>query len=93
MPRAGPHPFVVMPAYNEGPDIEAAVMAWHDGVASRITDTELVVVDICSTEVPVQHFARTAGHQSMRGLLKWARTGVKCSRELLELRRSLSRER
>jgi dolichol-phosphate mannosyltransferase len=37
-------------------------------------------------EVPVRHFPRLAGQQSLRGLAKWSRTGVRCARELVALR-------
>ncbi|MDF1504578.1 glycosyltransferase family 2 protein [Roseisolibacter sp. H3M3-2] len=37
-------------------------------------------------EVRVRHFARRAGHQSLAGLLTWARIGRRCVRELLALR-------
>jgi glycosyltransferase involved in cell wall biosynthesis len=37
-------------------------------------------------EVAVRHFPRTAGHQSLAGLLTWARIGPRCLRELLALR-------
>jgi glycosyltransferase involved in cell wall biosynthesis len=37
-------------------------------------------------EVPVRHFARRAGHQSLAGLATWARIGRRCVRELLALR-------
>ena len=38
------------------------------------------------TEVHVRHFPRTAGQQSLRGLLKWARVGRRCVGELVALR-------
>lgn len=44
-------------------------------------------------EVPVRHFARSAGQQSLRGFVKWCRTGARCSRELLDLRLALARGR
>ena len=37
-------------------------------------------------EVPVRHFARTAGEQSLRGITKWASVGPRCVTELLRLR-------
>jgi dolichol-phosphate mannosyltransferase len=41
----------------------------------------------CSViELPVRHFPRLAGQQSLRGLAKWSRTGVRCARELVALR-------
>lgn len=44
-------------------------------------------------EVPVRHFPRTAGHQSLRGVATWGRTGARCARELLRLRLTLARGR
>jgi hypothetical protein len=41
-------------------------------------------------EVPVRHFPRLAGQQSLRGLAKWSRTGVRCARELVALRLATS---
>lgn len=42
-------------------------------------------------EVPVQHFPRTAGQQSLAGLMKWVAIGRRCLRELFELRASTIR--
>jgi glycosyltransferase involved in cell wall biosynthesis len=39
-----------------------------------------------SLEIPVQHFARTAGEQSLAGLRKWGRVGARCAGDLLALR-------
>jgi hypothetical protein len=44
-------------------------------------------------DVPVRHFPRTAGQQSLRGVVKWGRTGARCARELARLRYSLARGR
>lgn len=44
-------------------------------------------------EVPVRHFARSAGQQSLQGLVKWGRTGARCARELIGLRLSMARGR
>jgi glycosyltransferase involved in cell wall biosynthesis len=41
-------------------------------------------------EVPVRHFARSAGQQSLSGLAKWGRTGTRCARQLMTLRLSAS---
>jgi dolichol-phosphate mannosyltransferase len=41
-------------------------------------------------EIPVRHFARSAGQQSLTGAAKWGRTGVRCMRELLRLRLSVA---
>jgi glycosyltransferase involved in cell wall biosynthesis len=38
------------------------------------------------SEVEVRHFARSAGHQSLSGLLSWARIGRRCVAELFALR-------
>lgn len=40
-------------------------------------------------EVPVRHFPRRAGDQSLAGLHKWMRIGTRCLRELVHLRASL----
>lgn len=37
-------------------------------------------------DIPVRHFVRTAGRQSLSGLATWARIGTRCLRELLALR-------
>ena len=37
--------YMVMPAYNEGEHIEVCVREWHDAVAAKLSDCELVVVD------------------------------------------------
>jgi dolichol-phosphate mannosyltransferase len=42
-------------------------------------------------EVAVRHFPRIAGHQSLKGLLKWGTVGPHCLRELLALRTAESR--
>ena len=39
-------------------------------------------------EVPVRHFPRTAGHQSLAGILRWATLGPRCVGELLAMRRA-----
>ena len=41
---------IVMPAYNEGEHIEACVREWYDGVVSRVSDAEIIVVDDCSRD-------------------------------------------
>jgi dolichol-phosphate mannosyltransferase len=38
------------------------------------------------SEVRVRHFARSAGHQSLSGLVSWARIGRRCVAELFALR-------
>jgi hypothetical protein len=38
------------------------------------------------SEVEVRHFARAAGHQSLSGLVSWARIGRRCVAELFALR-------
>jgi dolichol-phosphate mannosyltransferase len=40
--------------------------------------------------LPVQHFPRRAGQQSLAGLARWARVGPQCALELLRLRMSVS---
>jgi glycosyltransferase involved in cell wall biosynthesis len=40
-------------------------------------------------EVPVRHFARTGGEQSLRGFTKWVKVGARCAGQLLELRLSM----
>lgn len=37
-------------------------------------------------DVAVRHLPRTAGQQSLKGLARWARIGLRCTRELLALR-------
>jgi glycosyltransferase involved in cell wall biosynthesis len=37
-------------------------------------------------EVPVRHFTRTAGEQSLKGLVKWTKVAWRCVRELVALR-------
>jgi glycosyltransferase involved in cell wall biosynthesis len=37
-------------------------------------------------DVPVAHFARPGGTQSLKGLLKWARIGARCTGQLLAVR-------
>jgi dolichol-phosphate mannosyltransferase len=44
-------------------------------------------------EVPVQHFPRVAGQQSLTGLLKWARISNRCVAELVRLRLDERRHR
>ena len=39
-------------------------------------------------EVEVEHLRRTGGTQSLHGLLKWARVGSRCVRQLLSIRMS-----
>ena len=41
---------VLMPAYNEGEIIEAAVREWHAEVTSRIEGAQLIVVNDCSRD-------------------------------------------
>ncbi len=41
-------------------------------------------------EVEVAHLPRTGGHQSLRGICKWGRVGMRCLRQLLSLRLSLA---
>jgi dolichol-phosphate mannosyltransferase len=41
---------IVMPAYNEAEHIEACVLEWDEGVASRIPGSQLIVVDDCSRD-------------------------------------------
>lgn len=43
------------------------------------------------TEIPVRHFARTAGQQSLAGAMKWAKVSLRCTRELASLRLALAR--
>jgi dolichol-phosphate mannosyltransferase len=38
------------------------------------------------SEVPVRHFPRIAGQQSLRGVMKWGRVGRRCVGELVRLR-------
>ena len=38
------------------------------------------------SEVPVRHFPRVAGQQSLKGVLKWARVSRRCVGELVQLR-------
>jgi glycosyltransferase involved in cell wall biosynthesis len=42
-------------------------------------------------EVPVRHYPRSAGEQSLKGLLTWARIGARCLREVVALRLSTAR--
>jgi dolichol-phosphate mannosyltransferase len=42
-------------------------------------------------DVRVRHFPRTAGQQSLAGLVKWASVGTRCIRELYDLRTSTHR--
>lgn len=42
-------------------------------------------------EVRVRHFPRTAGQQSLAGVIRWVSIGTRCTRELLELRASARR--
>lgn len=42
-------------------------------------------------EVPVQHFPRSAGQQSLRGLGRWLRVGTACTRQMVMLRLSTRR--
>ena len=42
-------------------------------------------------EIAVRHFPRAAGEHSLKGLAKWTRTGSRCARELVALRRSMAR--
>jgi glycosyltransferase involved in cell wall biosynthesis len=37
-------------------------------------------------EVTVTHLARKGGTQSLKGLVKWARVGVRCARQIFEIR-------
>ena len=39
-------------------------------------------------EVEVEHLPRMGGTQSLRGLVKWARVGSRCARQLLSIRMS-----
>lgn len=41
---------IVMPAYNEGDQVETSVREWHDSVVSRLTGAEIIVVDDCSKD-------------------------------------------
>ena len=43
-------------------------------------------LDFRVREVPVDHFPRTAGQQSLAGVLKWLSVGRRCAGELLALR-------
>jgi len=43
-------------------------------------------------EVPVRHFPRTAGQQSLAGVLKWMSVGNRCLGELLKLRADTSQQ-
>ena len=59
------------------PMVMVSILAWHRGFAV--------------TEVPVRHFARTAGQQSLKGLVKWTRVCFRCLGELLVLRLGIGR--
>jgi glycosyltransferase involved in cell wall biosynthesis len=41
---------VVMPAHNEAEHIERCVSEWYESIISKIPDSELLVVDDCSTD-------------------------------------------
>lgn len=41
---------IVMPAFNEAANIEAAVREWHDEVAAKLPGAEIVVVDDASSD-------------------------------------------
>jgi glycosyltransferase involved in cell wall biosynthesis len=41
---------IVMPAYNEAESVEMSVREWHGAVASKISGTEIIVVDDCSVD-------------------------------------------
>lgn len=41
---------IVMPAYNEADHIEPCVLEWYEGVVSRVTGAEMIVVDDCSRD-------------------------------------------
>ena len=43
--------------------------------------------------IPVRHFPRTAGEQSLSGLMRWARVGPRCAGELIRLRLSTGSRR
>jgi dolichol-phosphate mannosyltransferase len=46
----------------------------------------------CVSEVRVRHFPRTAGQQSLAGVIKWVSIGTRCLRELLKLRADARRQ-
>lgn len=48
---------VVMPAHNEAAHIEQCVSEWYESVISKIPDSELLVVDDCSTDRTASHLA------------------------------------
>jgi hypothetical protein len=39
-------------------------------------------------EVEVEHLPRKGGTQSLKGLIKWVRVGVRCASQLLSIRLS-----
>jgi dolichol-phosphate mannosyltransferase len=41
---------IVMPAYNEAAHIEECVSEWYDCVSSQVPDSEVLVVDDCSSD-------------------------------------------
>ena len=41
---------VVMPAHNEDAHIEQCVSEWYESVISKLPDSELLVIDDCSTD-------------------------------------------
>jgi glycosyltransferase involved in cell wall biosynthesis len=65
---------IIMPAYNEADIIESCVREWHAEVVSRISDSELIIVDDCSLdttgdivkrlsrELPGLRYIRTSGN-------------------------------
>ena len=43
-------------------------------------------------EVRVRHFPRTAGEQSLAGVIRWVSIGIRCLRELRALRTDARRQ-
>lgn len=52
---------IVMPAYNEAENIEAAVREWHDEVASKIEGARIIVVNDRSSDATGAILDRVAG--------------------------------
>lgn len=52
---------IVMPAHNEGANIDATVDEWYRGVVDRIDAAELIIVDDCSTDDTADRLAALAG--------------------------------